>query len=210
MDHSTAFVPTELFDQSVDVDRASGNVTEPYATALPESGLAVEWEWENSPEVTLVVVDSVADAVELCNRYSPRFVASLIAGDSDEHDRFYAAVDAPFVGDGFTRWVDGQYALDAPELGLSNWQGGRMLGRGAIREQLEQADEPRLAGHRFVGDDGKIAHDRSVGIVQWNAEVADETHLLQLVIVGKQLLQMVGVVIQLLFIDDRFAGRPGN
>jgi glutamate-5-semialdehyde dehydrogenase len=48
------------------------------------------------------------------------------------HDEFYATVDAPFVGDGFTRWVDGQYALGAPELGLSNWQGGRMLGRGAI------------------------------------------------------------------------------
>ena len=45
---------------------------------------------------------------------------------------FYAAVDAPFVGDGFTRWVDGQYAFDTPELGLSNWQGGRLLGRGAV------------------------------------------------------------------------------
>jgi glutamate-5-semialdehyde dehydrogenase len=31
-----------------------------------------------------------------------------------------------------TRWVDGQYALDTPELGLSNWEGGRMLGRGGI------------------------------------------------------------------------------
>ena len=41
-------------------------------------------------------------------------------------------VDAPFVGDGFTRWVDGQYALDTPELGLSNWQGGRLLGRGGV------------------------------------------------------------------------------
>ena len=45
---------------------------------------------------------------------------------------FYAAVDAPFVGDGFTRWVDGQYALDTPELGLSNWQGGRLLARGGV------------------------------------------------------------------------------
>jgi glutamate-5-semialdehyde dehydrogenase len=94
--------------------------------------LATEWEWENSPEVTLAVVDSVDHAVQLCNRYSPRFVASLIGDDAAERDRFYAAVDAPFVGNGFTRWVDGQYALDAPELGLSNWQGGRMLGRGAI------------------------------------------------------------------------------
>ena len=64
--------------------------------------------------------------------YSPRFVASLVSDDAAEHDRFYAAVDAPFVGDGFTRWVDGQYALDTPELGLSNWQGGRLLGRGGV------------------------------------------------------------------------------
>ena len=48
------------------------------------------------------------------------------------HDEFYASVDAPFVGDGFTRWVDGQYALNAPELGLSNWEGGRLLGRSGI------------------------------------------------------------------------------
>ncbi len=54
------------------------------------------------------------------------------ATDVEEVDRFYAAVDAPFVGDGFTRWVDGQYALDTPELGLANWQGGRLLARGAI------------------------------------------------------------------------------
>ena len=46
--------------------------------------------------------------------------------------RFYAAVDAPFVGDGFTRWVDGQFALDTPELGLSNWQGGRLFARGGV------------------------------------------------------------------------------
>jgi glutamate-5-semialdehyde dehydrogenase len=55
-----------------------------------------------------------------------------VSSDPTEHDRFYAAVDAPFVGDGFTRWVDGQYALDTPELGLSNWQHGRLLARGAI------------------------------------------------------------------------------
>jgi glutamate-5-semialdehyde dehydrogenase len=36
------------------------------------------------------------------------------------------------VGNGFTRWVDGQYALDKPELGLSNWQGGRLFGRAGI------------------------------------------------------------------------------
>lgn len=99
---------------------------------LDENRLAIEWEWEHSPEITLVVVDSLDDAVDRCNRFSPRFVASIVTDDPDEFDRFDAAVDAPFVGNGFTRWVDGQYALNAPELGLSNWQFGRMLGRGAI------------------------------------------------------------------------------
>ncbi len=102
------------------------------ASIIPDHELATEWEWEDSPEITLVVVESVAEAVDLCNRYSPHFVASIITDDPIEFDEFYEAVDAPFVGDGFTRWVDGQYALNAPELGLSNWQFGRMLGRGAI------------------------------------------------------------------------------
>ena len=79
-----------------------------------------------------MIVDDVDAAVRLCNQHSPRFIASLLSSDATEHDRFYATVDAPFVGDGFTRWVDGQYALDTPELGLSNWQGGRLLARGAV------------------------------------------------------------------------------
>ena len=33
-----------------------------------------------------------------------------------EQRRFWDTVDAPFVGDGFTRWVDGQYALGKPEV----------------------------------------------------------------------------------------------
>ncbi|MDQ4131023.1 MAG: glutamate-5-semialdehyde dehydrogenase, partial [Actinomycetota bacterium] len=72
------------------------------------------------------------EAVGLFNRYSPRFIASLISEDAGEHERFFAAIDAPFTGNGFTRWVDGQYALDRPELGLSNWQFGRLFGRGGI------------------------------------------------------------------------------
>jgi glutamate-5-semialdehyde dehydrogenase len=40
--------------------------------------------------------------------------------------------NAPFVGDGFTRWVDGQFALNRPELGLSNWEFGRLFGRGGV------------------------------------------------------------------------------
>jgi glutamate-5-semialdehyde dehydrogenase len=94
--------------------------------------LGEEWEWESSPEYWLVEVDSIGDAVQLFNSSSPRFAASLISDDADEHDWFYEAVDAPFVGNGFTRWVDGQFALDQPELGLSNWQAGRLFGRGAV------------------------------------------------------------------------------
>jgi len=129
---SEAYVPSERFERIVSIGRAGGAVDEPAASTIAVGGLAIEWEWERSPEITVVVVDTIADAVELCNRYSPRFVASMVSDDRAEHDRFYAAVDAPFVGNGFTRWVDGQYALNAPELGLSNWQFGRMLGRGAI------------------------------------------------------------------------------
>ncbi len=129
---SESYVDPERFERSVTIDRAEGPVEEPAASTLAEADLATEWEWENSPEMTLIVVDSVADAIEQFNRYSPHFVATLISGDAAEHDAFYASVDAPFVGNGFTRWVDGQYALEKPELGLSNWQGGRMLSRGGI------------------------------------------------------------------------------
>jgi glutamate-5-semialdehyde dehydrogenase len=94
--------------------------------------LGEEWEWDSSPEVSLHVVDSVAEAIALCNRVSPRFVATLISESSVAHDDFYEMVDAPFVGDGMTRWVDGQYALNTPELGLSNWEAGRLLARGGI------------------------------------------------------------------------------
>lgn len=129
---SETHVADDWFDRMIDVERAEGPVTEPAASALPEASLALEWEWENSPEITLVVVESVDEAVELFNRYSPHFVATLISPDPAEQAAFYESVDAPFVGDGFTRWVDGQYALDKPELGLSNWEAGRMLGRGGI------------------------------------------------------------------------------
>ncbi len=129
---SEPYVPETRFSRTVPITRAGGAVDEPAASSVDFAELATEWEWEQSPEITLVVVDSIDDAIGLCNRFSPRFVASIVTDDPDEFEAFYAAVDAPFVGNGFTRWVDGQYALNAPELGLSNWQFGRMLGRGAI------------------------------------------------------------------------------
>jgi glutamate-5-semialdehyde dehydrogenase len=107
-------------------------VTEPQTEPISDEELGVEWEWEDSPEVTLTVVENVDEAVGLFNAQSPRFVASLISSDPDAHDAFWNRIDAPFVGNGFTRWVDGQYALDRPELGLSNWQFGRLFGRGGV------------------------------------------------------------------------------
>ncbi|MGA7271921.1 MAG: glutamate-5-semialdehyde dehydrogenase, partial [Acidimicrobiia bacterium] len=114
------------------ITRAGGEVAEPRAEPIPLDEVGREWEWEDSPEVTLFSAQSLEEAVAAFNRYSPRFVASLISPDSSEHRAFYDSVDAPFVGNGFTRWVDGQYALDRPELGLSNWQFGRLLGRGGV------------------------------------------------------------------------------
>jgi glutamate-5-semialdehyde dehydrogenase len=126
------FVPQERLDQRASAIRADGTHDEPFVSEIDVDALGHEWEWEGSPELTLHVVADVDAAVAACNRYSPRFVASLVSESPQLHDRFYATVDAPFVGDGFTRWVDGQYALGTPELGLSNWEGGRLLGRGGI------------------------------------------------------------------------------
>ncbi|MDB4976075.1 MAG: hypothetical protein JWN48_4416 [Myxococcaceae bacterium] len=129
---SELFVPSELFGRQVEIVRAEGAVHELQAELLDESELGREWEWEESPELSLVIVDSVSDAVRLFNRYSPHFIAGLVSRDPEEQQSFYESVDAPFVSDGPTRWVDGQKALDKPELGLSNWQFGRLFGRGGI------------------------------------------------------------------------------
>ena len=99
---------------------------------LTRPELANEWEWEDSPECSLVVVESIQEAIALFNKYAPKFIVSVISEDSSELDHVWREADAPFVGNGMTRWVDGQFALDKPELGLSNWQSGRILGRGGI------------------------------------------------------------------------------
>jgi glutamate-5-semialdehyde dehydrogenase len=125
-------VPPDWFERKVEIVRAAGARHEPQGELVADDQLGVEWEWEGSPELTLTVVDSVDEAVELFNRQSPRFVACLISDDEAEQQRFWSTIDAPFVGDGFTRWVDGQYAFDKPELGLSNWQLGRLFARGGV------------------------------------------------------------------------------
>ncbi len=120
------------YDERVPITRAEGEVREPRAEVLRESALGQEWEWEASPELTLLLIDDLDEGVALYNRYSPRFVLSVLSEVAEEHERVWAAAEAPYVGDGFTRWVDGQYALDTPELGLSNWERGRLLGRSGI------------------------------------------------------------------------------
>jgi glutamate-5-semialdehyde dehydrogenase len=114
------------------VRRAEGEREEALVELLPETDLGREWEWEETPEVSLALVDDAAHAARLFNRYSPQFIATLIAEDELARRRFFEAVNAPFVGDGFTRWVDGQYAFRRPELGLSNWEMGRLFARGGV------------------------------------------------------------------------------
>jgi glutamate-5-semialdehyde dehydrogenase len=142
-------LPADWLAASARVRRADGEREEPRVATLALDDLAREWEWEDTPEVSLAIVASEAEAAALFNRFSPQFTASLISADEAAQARFFEAVNAPFVGDGFTRWVDGQYALERPELGLSNWQGGRLLARGGVlsgdgvftvRTRVRQAD----------------------------------------------------------------------
>lgn len=112
--------------------RAATSFVVDQSLVIETDQLGHEWEWEAKPEFSLVIVDELDDAVDLFNRWSPRFIASVLTGDVAARQRAFRRLDAPFIGDGFTRWVDGQYALGVPELGLSNWEGGRLLGRGAV------------------------------------------------------------------------------
>jgi glutamate-5-semialdehyde dehydrogenase len=125
-------LPPDWREACTRVRRADGDHDEARVETIDEAGLAREWEWEETPEVTLKLVADLDEAAALFNRHSPRFIASVIAEDRAARERFQASVDAAFVGDGFTRWVDGQYALDRPELGLSNWQAGRLFARGGV------------------------------------------------------------------------------
>jgi glutamate-5-semialdehyde dehydrogenase len=152
LEESVDAVPADWFERIVPITRADGDHDEPQAEPIAGDHLGEEWEWENSPEGTLAVVASVDQAIEWYNRYSPRFVVSLVSSDAAEQQRFFEAVDAPFVGNGFTRWVDGQYALDKPELGLSNWQHGRLFGRGGILS----GDSVYTVRSRVIQDDPDI------------------------------------------------------
>lgn len=119
-------------DNRIDVMRADGVVRESQVSVGDVDNLGHEFEWEETPEFHLVLVDSMDHAVDLFNAYSPQFIASVISSDPGELEAVWDSVNAPFFGDGFTRWVDGQFALERPELGLSNWQSGRLFARSGI------------------------------------------------------------------------------
>ena len=144
---SEGWVPPDEFKRHIRVRRAEQESDEPRATPMSLDELGTEWEWEETPELSLVVVDDIDHAVALFNTYSPQFVASFISSDSAAHTRFRDLVNAPFVGDGFTRWVDGQYALVRPELGLSNWENGRLLGRAGVLTGADLTTRRTFAHH---------------------------------------------------------------
>ncbi len=129
---SEAALPFFVLRDPVEVRRADGVVLEPRVTAADRSSLGHEFEWEENPEFRVELVRTVKEAVDLFNAHSPRFIVSCVSGDDADHQAVWSGCDAPFVGDGFTRWVDGQFALLRPELGLSNWQDGRLFARSAI------------------------------------------------------------------------------
>ncbi len=129
---SEHLLPAALFQTPITVARAAGPITEPQAETIDVAELGTEWEWEETPEISLASVASTEQAVALFNDLSARLVGTLISNDAAEHARFFATLEAPFVGDGYTRWVDGQFALDKPELGLSSWRNGRLFGRSGV------------------------------------------------------------------------------
>lgn len=126
------FIPPDLYLRRVTIERHGQRAEEPVVDTISQGELAVEYEWDDIPELTLSSFSSLEQGLDLFEKLSPRFVASLISSSSEEQEFFFRQVEAPFVGNGFTRWVDGQYALLKPELGLSNWEQGRLLGRAAF------------------------------------------------------------------------------
>jgi len=118
--------------EEINVRRSDGDRTEPQVSVRSIETLNTEYEWEENPEFAIVLVDNMNEAIELFNSYSPQFIVSVISENEAERQSVWAATNAPFVGDGFTRWVDGQFSLLRPELGLSNWENGRLFGRSGV------------------------------------------------------------------------------
>jgi glutamate-5-semialdehyde dehydrogenase len=101
-------------------------------------------------------VDGLGEAARLFNRYSPRFVASILSSRPGAFEELCDAVEAPYVGNAFTRWVDGQWAWLRPELGLTNWESGRLLGRSGFLS----GDDITSVRDFFIDQTGLAAHRR--------------------------------------------------
>jgi glutamate-5-semialdehyde dehydrogenase len=137
-------------DVTIEVRRSEGVILEQQVTVANVESLSTEYEWEENPEFAIVLVEDIDEAVELFNAYSPQFIVSTISDNETEQERVWSLTNTPFFGDGFTRWVDGQFSLLRPELGLSNWENGRLFGRSGIlsgdsaftvRLRVHQSDE---------------------------------------------------------------------
>ena len=124
-------IPKEWFEKQNFTINGKVKV-EPQTDIIDINAIGTEWEWDKHPELTITIAENLDDAINLFNQYSPHFIASLISNDSAEHAYCFDHIDSPFMGNGMTRWVDGQYALNRPELGLSNWEFGRLFSRGGI------------------------------------------------------------------------------
>jgi len=140
------FLPTS---EEITVRRSEGDCSEPQTSSVEIALLNKEYEWEENPEFAIVLVNDLNEAIDLFNEYSPQFIVSVISESDVEKHLVWSTTNAPFVGDGFTRWVDGQFSLLRPELGLSNWENGRLFGRSgvlsgdsafSVRLRVHQAD----------------------------------------------------------------------
>ena len=67
---SESYVPAEWFEPT-DITRARGAVREAGAELIALEELGTEWEWEESPEISLVIVADVDEAIALFNDHSP-------------------------------------------------------------------------------------------------------------------------------------------
>ena len=74
-------VPAERFQPQVKVGRADGEHVEPAASPLPTGELGREWEWEDVPGGVAARHRRRRRGRRACNRYSPRFIASLVSED---------------------------------------------------------------------------------------------------------------------------------
>jgi glutamate-5-semialdehyde dehydrogenase len=124
--------------------------------AVDEQELGREWEWDDVPELSFVLADGLAHAARLFNAYSPRFVASILSTRPRAFAEFCDAVEAPYVSNAFTRWVDGQWAWQRPELGLTNWETGRLLGRSGFLS----GDDITSVRDFFIDETGRATHKR--------------------------------------------------